>query len=198
MLYIYLKYLSLKYRIRAWLVFVLSGAKFKRVGKETKVRGKGINTAATVVIGDYCWIEAVNNYRGFDGVQSFTPKIILHDRVAMSDFVHISAINHIEIGAGTLIGSKVYIGDQSHGSYKDFGKWKRLKDISPALRPLGDSSPIFIGKNCWIGDGAVILAGADIGDNCVIAANSVVKGSFSKDCIIGGIPAKVLKNMELD
>ena len=53
---------------------------------------------------------------------------------------------------------------------------------------------IKIGNCCWIGDNAVILAGSEISDGSVIAANSVVKGlKVSKPSLIGGIPAKVLK-----
>jgi len=143
-------------------------------------------------VGDFCWIEAVECYEGI----IFSPSIVIKDNVAMSDFVHISAVDSIEIGSGTLIGSKVYIGDHSHGHYQDKNLWDAEKNIMPKNRPLADIMPIKIGKNCWIGDGAVILAGTIIGDNCVIGANSVVKGTFESSIIIAGIPAKQIKNME--
>lgn len=53
---------------------------------------------------------------------------------------------------------------------------------------------IIIGSNVWIGCGAKIYKGTKIADGCVIASDSVVKGEFSKqNCLIGGNPAKILK-----
>lgn len=46
------------------------------------------------------------------------------------------------------------------------------------------SEPIIIGKNCWIGAGAIILKGSQIGNNCVVGAGSVVKGKYEDDSII--------------
>jgi lipopolysaccharide O-acetyltransferase len=178
------------------IFYFFSGYKFKTVGFFCKIRGKSISTGKNVSIGDFCWIECVNQYKLKESVQNFQPEIILEDDVAMSDFVHISAVKRIRIGSGTLIGSKVYIGDHSHGSYTPTN-WSTMAHISPRFRPLDDVAEISIGKNCWIGDGAVILAGTVIGDNCVIGANSVVKGKFSSNQIIAGIPAKVVKEMSL-
>ena len=53
---------------------------------------------------------------------------------------------------------------------------------------------IIIGNDCWIGRGATILGGVTIGDGCVIAAGSVVTKSFPDNVIIGGVPAKIIKD----
>lgn len=54
-----------------------------------------------------------------------------------------------------------------------------------------------IGKNVWICDNVCILPGVKIGDNCIIAAGSVVTKSFEEEgLLIGGVPAKVIKKME--
>lgn len=174
--------------------FCFKGYSFKSVGFLCKVRGNGFVIGKNVVISDFCWLEAVNSYKTEKKIQRFNPELILHDNVAMSDFVHISAVKKIEIGEGTLIGSKVYIGDHSHGSYKQ-EKWRELANISPRYRPLDDIEEVIVGKNCWIGDGVVILAGTVLGDNCVIGANSVVKGKFDSNQIIAGIPAKVVRSL---
>ena len=55
------------------------------------------------------------------------------------------------------------------------------------------SSTITIGDGSWIGTNVTILAGAYIGKNCVVAAGSVVKGKFPDYCVIGGVPARILK-----
>ena len=77
----------------------------------------------------------------------------------------------------------------------DLLEYKKQLNVPPRWRPLSDIKPIKVGKNCWIGDGVVILAGSVIGDNCVIGANSVVKGCFGANSIIGGVPAKIIKEI---
>jgi len=51
-----------------------------------------------------------------------------------------------------------------------------------------------IGDNCLIGPGAKILGPIHIGNNCVIGANSVVVENIPDNTLVGGIPAKILKN----
>ncbi|WP_207948883.1 MULTISPECIES: DapH/DapD/GlmU-related protein [Erysipelothrix] len=53
--------------------------------------------------------------------------------------------------------------------------------------------PITIGDNVWIGGAAVIYPGVTLGDNVVVAGGSVVTKSFPNNVLIGGNPAKVLK-----
>lgn len=50
-----------------------------------------------------------------------------------------------------------------------------------------------IGNNCVIYPGAKIFGKITIGDNCIIGANAVVNKSFPNDCVIGGVPAKIIK-----
>lgn len=57
------------------------------------------------------------------------------------------------------------------------------------------SDDILIGNNVWIGANVTILKGTKIGDGCVVAANSLIKGGdFPKNSLIVGAPAKVVKN----
>ena len=191
---IFVKFDSLLGRFRSYFVWLYSGCKFKSVGRFCKIRGKGMSVAPGVTIGDFCWIESVDHYNSGNYIQKFDPIIVLGESVALSCLVHISAVQNIHICTGTLIGSKVYIGDHSHGSYVH-EKWASMAQISPRFRPLDDIAAIYIGENCWIGDGAVILAGTKIGNNCVIGANSVVKGVFGDNCIIAGVPANIIKEM---
>ena len=51
---------------------------------------------------------------------------------------------------------------------------------------------IIVGSNCFFGHGATILRGTHIGDNCIIGAGSVVKGKFSSNSVIAGVPAKII------
>lgn len=116
--------------------------------------------------------------------------LFIGENVQLNDYVHISAHERVEIGDGCLFASKIYITDSSHGDYS--GEAEGLPDTPPAERPLV-TSPVTIGKNVWVGENAVILAGARIGDGAVIGANSVVKGSIPAACIAVGAPARVVK-----
>lgn len=57
-------------------------------------------------------------------------------------------------------------------------------------------APISIGKGTWIGTHVIITAGSNIGENCLIAAGAVVTSEIPSGTIAGGIPAKVIKNVE--
>lgn len=53
---------------------------------------------------------------------------------------------------------------------------------------------ITIGNDVWIGQRSIILAGAEIGDGCIVAAGSVVpRGTYPPYSVIGGVPAKIIK-----
>ena len=174
-------------RVRALPYFLLTGLRFASVGRLLKLFGSSnIEVGPNVSVGDNCWIQAVTRYKGID----YAPQIIIGGNVSLSDSVHISAVSSIRIGAGTLIGSSVYIGDHSHGS-TDFSTASLA--LRPALRPLSDINPITIGANVWIGDGVRILAGACIPDCAVIGANSVVKDTFLCAGIIAGVPARLIR-----
>ncbi len=53
-----------------------------------------------------------------------------------------------------------------------------------------------IGDNFWAGGGAIIVPGVTLGDNVIIAAGAVVTKSFGDNVLIGGNPARVIKNLK--
>lgn len=58
-------------------------------------------------------------------------------------------------------------------------------------------SAVKIGKHSWLGMNAVILPGVELGDFTIVAAGSVVTSSFPEGyCVIGGVPAKKIKDLE--
>ena len=59
----------------------------------------------------------------------------------------------------------------------------------------GTTQPI-IGNNVLFGAGAKILGPVNIGDNCIIGANAVVVCDFPKNCVVGGVPAKLIKTIK--
>lgn len=88
----------------------------------------------------------------------------------------------IVIGDGTLLGHNVTLATLNHG---------KLPEDRGSLYP----EPIIIGKNVWIGANVTIVAGVTIGDNAIVGAGSVVTRDVEKDTVVGGIPAKKIKNI---
>ena len=76
----------------------------------------------------------------------------------------ISAHGFVSIGDNCIFGPGVKIFDNNHRFTKSDG-------VSSSI----DAGSIKIGKNCWIASNAIILKGADIGDNCVIGAGCIIK-----------------------
>ncbi len=61
---------------------------------------------------------------------------------------------------------------------------------------VGGALPVYIGDNVFIGQHAIILMGTTIGDNCIVGAGAVVKGTFPDNVVIAGNPAKIVCTLE--
>jgi len=102
----------------------------------------------------------------FDAFSSNNLKkiITIGKNVQINDYVHIGAIENIEIEDNVLIASKVFITDHNHGSYS--GANHDLPNTEPGKRPLY-SQPVKICKNVWIGEFVSILPGVTIGEGSI-------------------------------
>ena len=59
-----------------------------------------------------------------------------------------------------------------------------------------ERAPVYVGNYTFVGTNSVLLAGAHIPDKCVVAAGAVVTGRLTEsNCLYGGVPARMLKNM---
>ncbi|MBR6207458.1 MAG: response regulator [Oscillospiraceae bacterium] len=89
---------------------------------------------------------------------------------------------HIYIGDYTMIGPNVTIATAGH-------------PVLPQLRQEGYqyNLPVSIGRNCWLGAGAILLPGVTIGDHTVIGAGSVVTGDIPSCMVAAGCPCRVLR-----
>lgn len=101
-------------------------------------------------------------------------ELVIGDDISLNHGCMIVSREKIVIGNGVQFGPNILLYDHDH-DYKasggiSVGKYK--------------SSPIIIGKNVWIGAGAIILRGTSIGDNSIIAAGSVIKGEFPDNSLI--------------
>ena len=144
--------------------------------------------------GDALWLEAVLAYgEGLQRVQ-FAPRLTIGVSARLSDNVHIACLDCVDIGDHLLCGSRVLISDHAHGRYA--GPDASDPATPPAQRSLHSAAPVRIGDNVWLGDGVAVLAGADIGDGCVIGANAVVTGSIPPGTVAVGAPARVVRRWD--
>ena len=105
------------------------------------------------------------------------PILRIGDGVVLGRGSHVIADTTVTIGSDCYFGPYVYVTSTNH-SYDDphepIGKqWPRME-------------PVEIGPGCWIGTGAVILPGARIGRNVVVAAGAVVRGDGARPRGRGG------------
>lgn len=90
----------------------------------------------------------------------------------------------IHIGENTFIAPRVNIVTINH-------------DQRPQHRQNTYNKGVRIGKNVWVGIGVTICPGVEIGDGAIIAAGAVVTKNVAENTIVGGNPAKFIKNVEL-
>lgn len=97
----------------------------------------------------------------------------------MNENVQIFCGSTIVIGEGTIIGNDTVI---------------RSDDGHIIQEPnYQQAEPIIIGNNVWIGQRVMILKGVLIGDGAVVAAGSIVTKNVPSECMVAGVPAKVIK-----
>jgi acetyltransferase-like isoleucine patch superfamily enzyme len=100
---------------------------------------------------------------------------------------YINAVGDIVIGDNVLIGANVVISTGKHYLGNDFESILE----TPVLE-----LPITIGSSVWIGANVTVLPGVIIAPGCIIGANSVLLKSTGPNEIWGGVPAKLIKNVE--
>jgi len=96
-------------------------------------------------------------------------------------------IRPVHIGNNVMIGPNTMITTVGH-------------PLSPAKRRehIAIADPVNIGDDVWIGGNATILPGVTIGNNVVVAAGAVVNRDVPDNCVVGGVPAKIIKKIEND
>jgi acetyltransferase-like isoleucine patch superfamily enzyme len=154
-----------------------------------------------LIIGDFSFINALS-----------TEGVILGDNVTierMSTIICTAVIRNkgkgVKIGNNTGINQGAYIAGQGGvtiGDYVIIGPGVKIFSEDHQfsgedyIKNQGEKrEKVIIGNNCWIGSNVTILAGVKLGEKTIVAAGAVVNNSFSGNCIIGGVPAKVIKNL---
>jgi len=144
-----------------------------------QIRGsRNIRIGKNVIINQYAWLFADDNSKEKKNL------ITIGDNVYIGHFAHIAAINCISIEENVLVADRVYITDHNH---------RHGRNIDVRFSDAVSKGPVRIGKGCWIGEGACILSGVEVGEGSVIGANAVVTNSIPSNCMAAGSPAKVIK-----
>ncbi len=113
-------------------------------------------------------------------------KIIIEKNCSIGQNVHITAdTESLVIRENTTILGNSFITNIDH-DYKTIGKH--------ILEQKKMVTTTDIGENCFIGFGACIQAGTILGKQCVVGANSVVRGHYSDYCVIVGAPGHIVKH----
>lgn len=133
-----------------------------------------------------CWKLKLGHF----GAKSIIyPYVVIHgpyhvtigESVTIAEFVHIWGGGGVEIGDHTSIAAHSVIASVTHDT------------SGPVYRNTRVKKKVVIGRNVWIGSGAVILPGITIGDDAIIGAGAVVTKDVSARAIMAGVPARLLR-----
>lgn len=118
-----------------------------------------------------------------------TPVTIYHpgslsfgDQVDVGEYVVIRASGGVTVGSRVLIAAHAVIASRQHPT--TLPRWGVTED-----------GPITIEDDVWIGSGAVLLPGVTIGRGAVVAAGAVVTGDVAPFTVVGGVPARLIKQI---
>ncbi len=141
---------------------------------------------------DVCRIHLVNSTLTINGNVSLYPgvqilandaEIIIGNGTKINGPSQLIAMNKIEIGGGCFFAQGVIIRDND-------GHLLSTNENPPEIECL----PVKIGNHCWLGQRSMVLKGATLSDNVVVAAGAVVTKDAEEGALVAGIPAKVIAN----
>lgn len=186
-------FLKLRLKKSKGLIFMKRGVKIKFSRK--------IILGKTITIGNNVYIDALSK-KG----------IIIGDNVSILDNSIIECTGVLRnLGEGLIIGNnvgiaqncfiqvrgKVSIGnDVIFGPYvKVFSENHNFEDLEIPIKNQGETRlEVIIEDNVWVGANATILGGVVIGKGSIVAANALVNKSVAPYSIVGGVPARIIKN----
>ena len=142
--------------------------------------------AQKIMLGDNAKIGSFSKLLSTSHFSKLGVGLKMGNNSAIGDYTHFGAPGGIEIGDDVIMGSYISFHSENHN----------FLDTTKLIREQGVTSKgIKLGNNIWVGAKVTFLDGSVIGNNCVVAAGAVVSGVFPNNTIIGGVPAKIIKNI---
>ena len=135
-----------------------------------------------IVVGEECEIHP------FSMIMSYGGSIKIGNRCSLNPFSILYGHGGLTIGDNVRIAAHVVIIPANH----------RIPVKGESFSDSGiNSEGITISNNVWVGAGAKILDGVQIGSNSIIAAGSVVTADVPENVTVAGVPAKIIKQHRL-
>jgi len=140
-----------------------------------------------ISIGDYpTMVASPDNYIHLTtwSLEDHEGEISIGKYCLLTPGVRIASASKITIGDGCMFANSAYVSDADwHGIYD-------------RAIPVGKTAPIILEENVWIGDRAVVGKGVTIGKNSIVAAGAVVVKDVPENVVVGGNPAKIIKELD--
>ncbi|QWH09086.1 acyltransferase [Bacillus mycoides] len=172
------------------------------VGKRVKLKNKNaISFGSGVTLEDYVFLDGLsteglkigNNVKVGSytiiacsgSLKSLGKGVRIGDNSGIGDFSFLGAAGGIQIGNNVIMGQNVRFHSENH-------KFDRV-DI-PIKEQGVTNKGIIVGDDCWIGSGSVFLDGVQVGEGCVIGANTLVNKDIPPYSVAVGNPVKIVKN----
>lgn len=158
-----------------------------QVGRDTVLPRLLVTWPHQVKIGQRCVVEP-DVYFKFDGICKPGPNIIIGDHTFVGRGCEFNVTRQVVVGKHCLIASGAKFIDHDHGT--EYGS---LMGPQPST-----ASAILLGDDVWVGSNAIILQGVRIGSGAIVAAGAVVRTDVGEYDVVGGVPARVLKNRRIE
>lgn len=188
------------------MIFLLKNPKGALFGRNVQIfNSPNISWGKYLKLGDNVYLGALGKHKlefgNNVGIGAYSRIIIstslnhigshikIGNNVGIGEFAYLGGGGGLEIGDDCIVGQYLSCHPENH-NFENPELPIRLQGVN--------RKGIMIGKNCWIGSKVTILDGVTIGDNCVIAAGSVITKSMPANSLIGGVPAKILKSISVN
>ena len=148
-----------------------------------------------------CTWNAADHFPSYLSLASGS-KLIIKDHFFFYSGTRVAIRGTLELGSGYInygasifcyekivIGNDVAIG--SNVCIRDTDSHQIISQCNQIVNPV--SSPVYIGDHVWIGEGSTILKGVRIGNESIVASGAVVTHDVPNNCVVAGVPAKVIK-----
>lgn len=135
----------------------------------------------------YIWLKLIVAKCGtnidVDKFARFTPELKIGNNSGIGNYCELNG--PITIGDDVMMGPEVVMYTTRHND--------EHTDIAMRYQGFKEQLPIVIGNDVWIGRRVIIMPGVTVGDGVIIGAGAVVTKNIPPYCVVGGVPAKVIR-----